>query len=653
MNSDDKVQSRIEELISELSDCREDERNGQNQILEVISVVGTVLGILFGVSYLNSESKNIPLIIFQSVNTEELTYIDKLCNILNQNITYARVMFWLGLLIFSTAFTYIIVLGINNILRYYYIQALEDRLHELISSAPDDNDRGFLLHWNAFSAPIITKNPKHITSTHTALNYICYTIAVVCAVLFSMGMIISLFLQIKPRRWFDTLILGIILFSMILTVYLFLRLTSHAAEVAQFAWDTAHDNQKIRLKGEMGEPYKKGRSFRKILSYLIYPKKQDFQKPFLIIIGFLYGMVFAGAKPDFTYCYRLLLVLFIFDFLAYQARYQINDIRGLKEDQEAGCKNRLLTDDINNPEHVIKISFLAALVKISASFVAAVFFCGEIKTMMLISLGILAASTIVYEIARDKKITGLIFISVGIGYPLRFFVGFFSVMLKGELLLNPQIICFIFALGAYGSFSSILSWTNQVSERMQNIKGSTGSFPLTYEKKHFKDIQEMIADRFVLAEGNPINGKIMPLREKCKISDPWNMAFLVSLGFLFFTAYFGKISGNLLWLECGACIAFALNGCLYRKNKLFFIGIGWICIAAKAVIAVLSLEKYLWYLLFSVMQGIITVTYFVLCYQPQFKKIDIKKVFSELKHGIMIKILGDYAVNIMENRKKK
>ena len=44
-------QNRITEIISELSSCREDERSAYNQILQVITVVGTILGILYGASF--------------------------------------------------------------------------------------------------------------------------------------------------------------------------------------------------------------------------------------------------------------------------------------------------------------------------------------------------------------------------------------------------------------------------------------------------------------------------------------------------------------------------------------------------------------------------------------------------------------------------
>lgn len=90
-------------------------------------------------------------------------------------------------------------------------------------------------------------------------------------------------------------------------------------------------------------------------------------------------------------------------------------------------------------------------------------------------------------------------------------------------MFNIQTICFMLALWAYGSFASILSWTNEVTNRMQKVKESNGRFPVSYEKKHFKDIQNIIIDRYILGENHTVNGKVMPLREKCRLRDPWNL----------------------------------------------------------------------------------------------------------------------------------
>lgn len=116
----------------------------------------------------------------------------------------------------------IIVLGTNNILRYYNIQTLEHRLLVLIPSAPDDTDRGKFLHWNAYIAPIITRNINHITSAHTVLIYICYSVETCCTILFSIIMITSLFLEIEDKQAIDYIIISIAIIFMIFTALLFL-----------------------------------------------------------------------------------------------------------------------------------------------------------------------------------------------------------------------------------------------------------------------------------------------------------------------------------------------------------------------------------------------------------------------------------------------
>lgn len=639
MNADDNMQNRINELIAELSDCREDERNVQNQILEVLSVAGTILGILFGASYFGS---NLPDFTIKDENIKS-AYISNIIDIINRNVTYQRIMFLLSMLIFCTAFAYIIVLGISNILRYYYIQTLEDRLHVLIPSEKDDYGRGCFLHWNAYSAPVMTKNIKHITSSYTVLNYICYAVAIMCIVLFSIGLVTSLFLQIENIKWLDIVVIIVAVIFMILALVLFIYVSVSAKNIDQFSWDTAHDNHNVRMKKAEGVIYKRAKAFRRILCYLIYPKIQDLQKPVLIIGGFVCGGFLFNIEWG-NYLKYLVLVMVIFDFMAYQARYQINDIRGLEEDQEAGARNRLISDDIDNPGYIIRLSLGAAIVKIIIALVMTIMLGREVKALLLISLFILFVSTTAYEIARKKQCTNWIFFWVGAGYPLRFFVGFFLVVPKKlEILLHPQILCTLLALWAYGTCSSILSWCNQVNGRMQKVKKSEGKFPDSYKKQHFKDLQEILRKRYEEAEKFPINENIMPLREKGKFFDPWNIAFLCSLCFLCLVACFGRVSWDLLCLEIVICIMFAVNGFFYRGKKLIFMGIGGGCMIAKIVVMRLSGKFMMWYLLLSVVQIIIAITYYVLCYQPQLKK----RSFKEIFYGGLVKIVGEYAADVM------
>ncbi len=73
----------LDEILNEISECREDERSSQNQIVQIISTAGTILGVILGAAVFDTK------------------------NIINENI-----LFLLSCFIFGTAFSYIATLGI-------------------------------------------------------------------------------------------------------------------------------------------------------------------------------------------------------------------------------------------------------------------------------------------------------------------------------------------------------------------------------------------------------------------------------------------------------------------------------------------------------------------------------------------------------------
>lgn len=616
MSENENVSRRVEELISELSSCREDEQNAQNQILQVISTAGAVLGILVGISYLGQA---------------------------NTDIVYARGLFILSLFIFCAAFAYIIVLGINNILRYYYIQNLEDRLFSLVGISPDNHYRGAFLHWGTYSAPIITRNTKKINSFHTALNYFCYTVAACGVISFSVGMVILLFLGIDSPQWYDYLLVVVVGSAMVGTIVLFLVLCARADKVAQYAVDKGHDNQKDRLGIERKQNEGNQNKLQRILSYFFYPKKQDPQKPFLIFLGYLIGAIIMGQNI-WQKIPQLILVIVVFDFLAYQARYQINDIRGIEEDREAGDTKRLPLDAFGSEKDGIIASVVIATIKIVLAVAMTLVWGGEVKTLLLISLVIVLVSTIVYELVRKFEITWLIYLSVGIGYPLRFCLGFFLMMPKAvELDLIWQLILFVIAFWTYGTFSSILSWTNQVVSLMQKSKKITGNVPAKYKKKYFQDIQEGIIERYEKAEKYKINQIVMPLRERCKVSDACNIYGCISLAATFFIVTPWKLNVMLFFLEVLVLAGFLVSIWTRHKRKLIGYVLSGASIVSKALLGIIIFKMPIWYLMLSMIQMLIIGTYFVLCYQPQVKKIDYKEMFIKIGLAVAKSILGKYA----------
>lgn len=160
--------------------------------------------------------------------------------------------------------------------------------------------------------------------------------------------------------------------------------------------------------------------------------------------GFVCGIILTGSKLSGSNLSDILLVLFVFEFLAYQARYQINDIRGRREDVELG-KSRLFDSKTVDSLYLIKLSFGIACVRIILALLITLVLGVSIRKLLLISLGLLVAITWIYEKARTigkKEIDGnaeAIFILVGMGYPLRFFLGLFTIVpFTGSL----GLICF-------------------------------------------------------------------------------------------------------------------------------------------------------------------------------------------------------------------
>lgn len=114
-----------DEIQNEMNECREDERNSQNQIVQVIGAAGAMLGVIFTASIFQNKSSGARL--------------------------DPHMLLLLSIAIFCTAFLYITSLGIQNVLRYYYVQWLEDLLAD-----PNESEVK-MVHWMSFSSPVTTR----------------------------------------------------------------------------------------------------------------------------------------------------------------------------------------------------------------------------------------------------------------------------------------------------------------------------------------------------------------------------------------------------------------------------------------------------------------------------------------------------------------
>ncbi len=534
MGGDNNNEQQINRLIAELSECREDERSSQNQILQTISAGGALLAVVFGASFL------------------KVTKHMDACLLV------------LSLIIFYVCICNIINLGINNVLRFHYIRDVEDRLSELIK---DREGREFV-GWMSLSSVVNTRNIFHIfNSKYTLISYIFYAVMTVLAVVFcSILTFFQYYFISEKSMWMVWVMILHTLFT-IVTMFFFVWISFNANDMYNLSYRKSLFVRKKRtagnlisrnINGNMKVKRKnciiKKRDIKRAVLYYIFPKTKDFQKSIIVMAGFLTGHILdKGFKFEFGDILNLILTWVIIEFLMYQGRYLLNDIRGVDEDVKEGKKSRLPV--YIGHKRAIVISLFVIFFRIISAFFLAVDFGGDIKISLAIGMICIVAATVFYETVRAKDMITGIFLAVGIGYPLRFFAGFltaYNTMFNAfyfEILCNIRGFCtsiyniiyalhtrsfgvnfglvhLVLLLAAYlfmGIFSAAIPWVYEAIHHKYNNR--------IIEKTHLNYLFNKAQDYYnEYIYGNDVNEKgLFPLREKGKILDIWNLAFILAV----------------------------------------------------------------------------------------------------------------------------
>ena len=165
----------------------------------------------------------------------------------------------------------------------------------------------------------------------------------------------------------------------------------------------------------------------------------------------------------------MLIVCFVIDFLVYQDRYQWNDIRGVKEDQNEQKHNRLPVEIMGNYPAII-ISFILLTIRVCAAFFVTLHLKDETKTVLFVSLIIILVCTLLYEISRSFKNVFLTFLTVSFGYAIRFGIGMWcanpqiwSVGFESydKYMVRLVIIGLLLSYALLGEYSVDLSWIQE------------------------------------------------------------------------------------------------------------------------------------------------------------------------------------------------
>lgn len=322
--------------------------------------------------------------------------------------------------------------------------------------------------------------------------------------------------------------------------------------------------------------------------------------------------------------------MLVFDYLAYQARYQINDMRGISEDN-----GRFIPKDCHDKRLYVLSSTVVALLRVVLAVLLTATAQGMTRYLLVFSLLYVLLSTFLYELARTREWNLLIFILVGACYPLRFFLGLFAATPRLFSILPPiYIIPLWLALWAYGSCASILSWCNSISPIMK--EDADYEFP----KQHF------IRLRNVLNEGSS-GSDSFTLGQSFPLTTPWNLAYLAML----FSFWCGIVlceqqSLGIYILNAIAflCLLFAARASGKMAALLYAVGLVLTAILViTAVCCHIPLINLTWILLLCFLQLLCVGTTIVLRYRLKISPI----TFGHLLTCVLRFILSDTAIDIL------
>lgn len=195
---------------------------------------------------------------------------------------------------------------------------------------------------------------------------------------------------------------------------------------------------------------------RHLLSYLALPRPMDLTKVPFFILGVLFLVAFDPSIAHTSYFWeRAIILVLVVEFLAYQGRYQWNDIRGIGEDLEAPAASSRKRFPLEASTARTTVGFISTSIVLrfgTAVALSGLAFLSFFHHVLPVFLSIWTLAMI-YEYLRGRERNahasangqsfspsnrlnwGVLFV-VGLGYPLRFVLG---AWLPATALNSPDI----------------------------------------------------------------------------------------------------------------------------------------------------------------------------------------------------------------------
>lgn len=256
--------------------------------------------------------------------------------------------------------------------RYHYMEMIEERISEIVPTG----NRTIALGWNRFSSRLITANIHHLTNRGARRHYVHFALALVSLVIGCVLLSLLLLLTVH-NKWVRLLLPLVVMSALIYLLYCYFIATDYSRLTFQEILDlNVNGAPKVYQKNSdaVSEDNRPGHyfsQFRGKFLRLLYTRPRDSMKSFFYFGGALLGTSLGGGYSLGEWFFRLFLLMFVVDICGYQARYLINDIRGIAEDRtnpQSEGRNRLPLLGGGNERHTIIVAMLVVVAKAIAAF---------------------------------------------------------------------------------------------------------------------------------------------------------------------------------------------------------------------------------------------------------------------------------------------
>ena len=346
-SKEDSNQEELEWLLFELDEAREDQRVSLDHIVQVLVACIAALAILYSVAAGFGGTENgIPW------KNEGIATIAA-CVIL-------------------VAGFYGSSIGQERMFRYHYMEMIEKRISEIVPTV----DGAIALGWNRFSSRLITANIHHLTNRGARRHYVHFALALVSLVIGCVLLSLLLLLTVH-NKWVRLLLPLAVMSALIYLLYCYFIATDYSRltfeEILNLNVNGASKGYHENSGGVSKEnnPSHYFSQFRGKFLRLLYTRPRDSMKSYFYLGGALLGSSLGGGYSLGEWFFRFFLLVFVVDICGYQARYLINDIRGIAEDRtnpQSVGRNRLPLLGGGNERHTIIVAMLVVAAKAIAAF---------------------------------------------------------------------------------------------------------------------------------------------------------------------------------------------------------------------------------------------------------------------------------------------